>query len=766
MRLMLSQKRIGSLCERLRRIAGPVFGEWLTLGDPCRRDCVARTTYDATTRSICALGLGIIVAASSVLTVLNPMVMAQESDRVLTVKAENRRCLECHGQPHIAELNPRQRSFQVISDRLPDESSPAVRPGLYLSAESGMAAHESIRCVDCHTDSGSLPHAATLAKATCNGCHVAAEEAFLRSAHAQAQATERPDAPRCSSCHGEHDIDASSERDSSTHVLNVVEICEGCHERHIFPTTNGHDSKSYVQSYLDSVHGRALIKGGLVFAATCVECHGHHEVLPASDPLSLVHRENVPTTCGGCHLGVVETYSKSIHGKLLSEGDSRAPVCTDCHAAHTITRAATPSFMSGVANECGDCHDRPEMLSGRQTSFYQTYRASYHGQVTQLGSTAAARCSSCHGAHDILPMDDSNSRLYGENLIQTCRTCHESANARFVQFDPHADYRDAERYPLLHAVWLYFIIMMSCAFGFFGLHSIAWFIRSLIERSRNGPPPRHTNNVGIRRFTKTNRVNHAVVIITFFGLTLTGVPLFFADKGWAQRLAEVLGGASAAGLWHRGFAIMLIGNFVVHFYSIFKAARRRKKPFRIWLFGPKSMVPRIRDLKDCAVMIRWFVRGGKKPSFDRWTYWEKFDYWAELGGTGIIGGSGLLLWFDEFFGTFVPGWFFNVAMIIHGYEALLALGFIFTIHFFNAHLRMEKFPVDDVIFTGQLPEEEFIEERPEEYARLLEEGDYEALKMTRPPKWQRQLAVVVGVIAMAIGTTLVALIILGGLNVL
>jgi cytochrome b subunit of formate dehydrogenase len=453
---------------------------------------------------------------------------------------------------------------------------------------------------------------------------------------------------------------------------------------------------------------------------------------------------------------------------LLDEGDERAPVCTDCHTGHEITHASIPGSTLDIVRECGECHDRPEMLRGRRVSFYDTYRASYHGQVNELGSTRAARCSDCHGAHDILPIADENSRLHGEHRIEACRTCHEGANARFAQFDPHADYRDRQRYPVLYGVWWYFIIMMSGAFGFFGLHSVLWFIRSLLERRRNGPSQRFTANPhGISRFTALNRVNHAFVIITFFGLTLTGLPLLFSEQEWAKRLAWLLGGVYAAGIWHRVFAVMLMGNFLVHFYGLVRSARRHgRSVLRTWAFGPNSMVPRGRDLRDCAGMIRWFFRGGKKPSFDRWTYWEKFDYWAEIGGTMIIGGSGLMLWFPKFFSSFLPGWLFNVAMIVHGYEALLAVGFIFTIHFFNAHLRLEKFPVDDVIFTGQLPEEEFRHERGDEYARALQSGQLEAMRVAPAPKWQRRLAVVVGTIAMAIGTTLVTLIILAGLGVL
>ena len=124
------------------------------------------------------------------------------------------------------------------------------------------------------------------------------------------------------------------------------------------------------------------------------------------------------------------------------------------------------------------------------------------------------------------------------------------------------------------------------------------------------------------------------------------------------------------------------------------------------LWGPDSMVPQPQDAIDIYRHFKWFLGSGPRPQFDRWTYWEKFDYWAVFWGMFIIGGSGLLLWFPVFFAQFLPGWMFNIATLVHGEEALLAVGFIFTIHFFNGHLRPEKFPMDTVIFTGRISEDE------------------------------------------------------------
>jgi len=91
-----------------------------------------------------------------------------------------------------------------------------------------------------------------------------------------------------------------------------------------------------------------------------------------------------------------------------------------------------------------------------------------------------------------------------------------------------------------------------------------------------------------------------------------------------------------------------------------------------------------------------------------------------------------MLWFPEIFGAFLPGWAFNVATIVHSDEALLATGFIFTVHFFNTHGRPEKFPMDFVIFNGEMAKEEFIEERGDQWKRYEEAGVTESYAKLKP----------------------------------
>jgi cytochrome b subunit of formate dehydrogenase len=253
----------------------------------------------------------------------------------------------------------------------------------------------------------------------------------------------------------------------------------------------------------------------------------------------------------------------------------------------------------------------------------------------------------------------------------------------------------------------------------------------------------------VTRFGKTERIQHGVMMVSFLALAATGLPLLFSEAPWARVLARALGGYAAAGVIHRFFAVALIGVFVFHVGQL--AYRVFVRGERSILWGSASMVPQPRDLVELYRHVKWFLRVGPRPEFDRFTYWEKFDYWAVFWGMFIIGGSGLMLWFPELFSHLLPGWVFNVAMLVHGEEALLAVGFIFTIHFFNSHLRPEKFPMDLVIFTGRVSEEEFRHERALEVERLEARGEMER-KFAPPPnprllRWGRlggTFAVVVG----------------------
>jgi cytochrome b subunit of formate dehydrogenase len=406
------------------------------------------------------------------------------------------------------------------------------------------------------------------------------------------------------------------------------------------------------------------------------------------------------------------------------------------------------TFRELLPGRCGNCHAK---LS-------EQYLMSLHGQLTNLGHGPAAKCSDCHGAHDILPVSNANSHVFGENRVATCRQCHPGANVNFAAFDPHADHHDPDRSQLLYAIYAGMEILLFSVFGFFGVHTMLWFVRSIVHRMRHGRPRRlQPGEPAYVRFESFHRTLHVIVIISFLGLALTGLPLKYSEQAWARRLAAALGGFESTSFWHRVCAVMTVFYFTAHLAWLARKilhCRRSGMSWRQILLGPDSMVPNFRDGRDLLGMFRWFLGLGKKPTFERWTYWEKFDYWAVFWGVAIIGSSGLMLWFPEFFCRFLPGQLVNIAKVIHSEEALLATGFIFTIHFFNTHLRAEKFPMDMSMLTGLVSEEELREERPELVERLKKADELERLRMETPPRSTLVLTMLGGFLAVAIGLAL------------
>jgi cytochrome b subunit of formate dehydrogenase len=226
----------------------------------------------------------------------------------------------------------------------------------------------------------------------------------------------------------------------------------------------------------------------------------------------------------------------------------------------------------------------------------------------------------------------------------------------------------------------------------------------------------------VLRFSRLNRILHAGMIVSFITLALTGMTLKFSYSSWAGVLSRFFGGFESAGYIHRFAAVIMFGVFIAHLVDLARMKRREGLSLRALVAGPNSMLFNRQDLRDFVGNIKWFLGRGPRPHYGRWTYWEKFDYFAVFWGIFVIGISGLMLWFSEFFTRFIPGVALNVATIIHSDEALLATGFIFTVHFFNTHLRPEKFPMDTVVFTGRMPLEEFRRDKPAEYEALVKAG--------------------------------------------
>jgi cytochrome b subunit of formate dehydrogenase len=224
----------------------------------------------------------------------------------------------------------------------------------------------------------------------------------------------------------------------------------------------------------------------------------------------------------------------------------------------------------------------------------------------------------------------------------------------------------------------------------------------------------HAKPVEYWRFNIYHRIVHLLVLTSFFGSTISGLPLKYPNTGWARWFSRVQGGVAFMGIIHRISAIIIALYCLMHLaYIVHYVLARKKKPW-----GPDTPVPNLKDLKDVWHNLLYFLGQGSRPVFDRFAYFEKFDYWAVFWGVPIIGLSGLVLWFPGFFSKFLPGIVINIAHIMHSDEALLAVGFIYIVHMFNTHIQFEKFPLNKVMFTGKVPEEEIRHERPLEWERM------------------------------------------------
>jgi cytochrome b subunit of formate dehydrogenase len=406
-----------------------------------------------------------------------------------------------------------------------------------------------------------------------------------------------------------------------------------------------------------------------------------------------------------------------------------------------------------LMEQCGRCHEEQA----------ETYFDTFHGKVSRLGGQAAAKCYDCHGTHNILPTTDPESTLSRNNVVATCGKCHTGSHRQFAGYLTHATHHDEDRYPWLF--WTFWLMtgLLVGTLAFALLHTFAWLIRLSLSKDEWKAHKALAATAGkkklYRRFDRFQRTLHILMMVSFFTLALTGMALKFSYMGWAQGLAWALGGFDVTSVLHRLGAVLLFIVFVLHLNDVRK---RRKAAGKSWLkmiFGPESIIFNRRDLVEFGQSMKWFFGLGPRPRFGRWTYWEKFDYFAVFWGVAVIGFTGLVLWFPEVFTHVVPGWFINVATIIHSDEALLAVGFIFTIHFFNTHFRPDKFPMDPVIFTGRVTVEELAYDKPREYEELVKSGQLEKHLVDPFPEPVERGLKIFGFVALTIGLVLIGLIV-------
>jgi cytochrome b subunit of formate dehydrogenase len=251
------------------------------------------------------------------------------------------------------------------------------------------------------------------------------------------------------------------------------------------------------------------------------------------------------------------------------------------------------------------------------------------------------------------------------------------------------------------------------------------------------------------RFTGTQRLFHLGLVLLFMLLSLTGIAWMFIETPWGAGLVEFMGGYALVLEIHRIAGLVLLAGFVLQI-GYLMAQIDWRRPWRV-LTDPDSLVFQWRDVVDFFRHLRWVLFGGELPLFERWSWWEKFDYWAVWWGLIIVGVTGLLVYDPVLSADYVPGWFYNIALWIHRIEALLAMGHIFTVHFFIENFRPTTFPFSATMFDGGMPLAHAREEHPLWVERLERNGQLRARTVSRPALAMRLLHFAFGYALIVLG---------------
>jgi uncharacterized protein with PIN domain len=342
--------------------------------------------------------------------------------------------------------------------------------------------HAALTCTGCHADleGKDIPHPPP-AKVDCGTCHSDEAKQHAKSLHGKALARGDSLAPRCYSCHGNHDIVHVKDKNSPVAPLRVPFTCGKCHSEGTPVQKNRNiPEHDILTNYSESIHGEGLLKRGLTVAPNCASCHTAHSILPHTDPESSIARKNIAATCTKCHSLIEEVHRKTIRGELWEKEANVLPACVDCHQPHKIRNVY---YAQGMADaDCMRCHKDQNLKSqdGRVLQVHATelagsrhakiacsqchievkpsrlrpceaitkkvdctschaevsqqYQQSVHGQLHAKNDPNAPTCKDCHGTHGILGKHDTASVTFPTNVPDLCARCHREGKKAALRY--------------------------------------------------------------------------------------------------------------------------------------------------------------------------------------------------------------------------------------------------------------------------------------------------------------------------------------------
>ncbi len=691
-------------------------------------------------------------------------------------------CLECHADPHLAPKTAAHAKTLLFVDERK----------LAASAHSGydcMDCHEGldgqalphrekpvpVDCFSCHDDTGrkhkfhrqlqlnpppegrdtacaachggheiakikspDFPFAPARLTESCGQCHQTAHDHFLASAHGRSLARGDPAAPNCLTCHNDPAIVQGASLPSVPQKLAQIQLCESCHVQTPAVARQALRGAKFVASFDQSVHGAAL-QAGKAEAATCVDCHGAHEMNRAFAPGARMNKQRQPETCAKCHEQEAGEFADSVHAAALHKGNADSASCTDCHGEHDIrghTDPTSPVHATNVAQQvCATCHASLRLTQkyGLASQAFQTFADSYHGLAARGGAVEVVNCASCHSSHAIKSHLDPTSTVHKSNLVNTCGECHPGANTRFtvgsVHVSPEAATGTAGNHPVLYLITSLYVWMIVLVVGGMAVHNALDLLKKVRRKlaiQKGLIEPAHVAHRLYLRMTVHERLQHGALVISFVLLVITGFMLRYPEAWWVVAIRRM---STEAFEWrsliHRvaGVALLAAGAWHVAYLAFTRPGRA--------LFN--DLRPRWRDVTDPWKVLRYNLGlAPTKPLFPRFSYIEKVEYWALVWGTLLMGITGVILWFDNTSMGLITKLGFDISRTIHFYEAILATLAIVVWHFYFVIFNPDIYPMNLAWLTGRMSEEEMLEEHPLELERL-KALEAEAAARSAPP---------------------------------
>jgi cytochrome b subunit of formate dehydrogenase len=631
---------------------------------------------------------------------------------------DNQDCLECHADEDIEAETTRGKSLDLKVEE-------KVLVG---------SVHEDLKCTDCH--GGELtweeaPH--NLGKSLtlrCDKCHEQEAKEYNQACiHGKVYKEKHPRAPWCHDCHGGHRILSLASEKSALTPLNQPATCGKCHGSDALSPRNGIAKRRLLERYYSSVHWQSVKEGKP--AASCSNCHGSHHILPSSDRESHVSRIGLLSACAQCHQAVVQIYSKGSHGRTLLHGNLDVPTCTTCHGDHDMMSLKTQ--VGGTRNFAGTqiciwCHGNVRMMAryALDTSPVESYMKDFHG-LTQRGTAGtSATCADCHDAHHSLPESHPESRMHISNRGSACGKCHGKTSDSFIMSFTHRTVAVDHGGGIKRIIIIIYLVLILAIIGGMLIHNGIIWLHSFRKKYRY--QKKHGKIVRLNRFEK---FWHWTLLLSFFTLVFTGFALKYPESVWFRWLYSLGLTEAARATVHRLAAATMTGNMLLLlFYQVISRAGRRR-----W----KHMRPRVTDVKDLYSNMRYHLGLMKtRPVFGIFSYMEKAEFWALVWGTLIMVITGLVLWFPKSLPDTWPSWAFDVARIIHFYEAILASLAVLVWHFFHTIFRPGEYPMDTSWLTGVLTEKEaghrFTREALE--AQILPPAQEDEPEEPEAPEWE------------------------------